>query len=514
MQTFAKLLSQYMRRTGISDTELARYIGVRRQTVFRWREGLTTRVRHRDDVLRCAEKLRLTDSEQDEFLMAAGFAPMEIAVGEDSAGQASGNSEDETIAATSQKPRARRPWYFALAVLIVVGVVAGWMLIVTYREHRQAAAIVPAAPGEVLIFISQFTNYSGQVGYNVAGRIRESLEQEFEKGNIALHRVEILDSPLADRDEALSVGQMYGATLVIWGEYDSGRVTASFILPIEASVESPQRLVRQVATPDELNAIINTELPAAARWIALVSLGQVHYAAQKYESALTAFERALDYEPQEQDELATVYFALGYIYHQQGDLSQAETFYSRAIEADAGLASAYNNRGVIYLERGSMDNLERAIDDFSAAIESVSNFGAPVFNRGLAHFRMGPAHDQAALEDLLRGQELEPNAAGPNNTLCWVLGILGRPSDALPYCDAAVAVDTTGLSRDSRGVANALLGRTEEAIEDFEVFLSWLETQPEDAQNQYAESRRMWIDVLRRGQNPFSEEYLQSLRNQ
>ena len=64
MQSFAELLSQYMLRTGISDSEMARAIGVRRQTIFRWREGLTARVRHRDDILRCAEKLRLTNTER------------------------------------------------------------------------------------------------------------------------------------------------------------------------------------------------------------------------------------------------------------------------------------------------------------------------------------------------------------------------------------------------------------------------------------------------------------------
>jgi len=66
-----------MRRVGITDAELARAIGVRRQTIFRWKEGLTARPRHRDDVLRCADKLRLTPQERDEFLLAAGFAPQE-----------------------------------------------------------------------------------------------------------------------------------------------------------------------------------------------------------------------------------------------------------------------------------------------------------------------------------------------------------------------------------------------------------------------------------------------------
>ena len=39
MPTFSQLLKQYAERSGISDAELARAVGVRRQTIFRWKEG-------------------------------------------------------------------------------------------------------------------------------------------------------------------------------------------------------------------------------------------------------------------------------------------------------------------------------------------------------------------------------------------------------------------------------------------------------------------------------------------
>ena len=75
MRTFADLLTFYMERTGIGDAELARRIPVSRPTLIRWREGVTARPRYREDVARCAELLRLSPSETDEFLMAAGFSP-------------------------------------------------------------------------------------------------------------------------------------------------------------------------------------------------------------------------------------------------------------------------------------------------------------------------------------------------------------------------------------------------------------------------------------------------------
>ena len=68
MQTFGELLTEYMRRTGISDSELARSIGVQRQTIFRWKEGSVARPRIREDVLHCATRLRLSPEERDLLL--------------------------------------------------------------------------------------------------------------------------------------------------------------------------------------------------------------------------------------------------------------------------------------------------------------------------------------------------------------------------------------------------------------------------------------------------------------
>ena len=76
MRTFAELLREYTGRTGVSDAELARAVGVQRQTIFRWKEGTVARPRSADDVLRLASKLRLTDAERDELLLATGFPPV------------------------------------------------------------------------------------------------------------------------------------------------------------------------------------------------------------------------------------------------------------------------------------------------------------------------------------------------------------------------------------------------------------------------------------------------------
>ena len=78
MRSFGELLVFFTDRAGISDSELARAIGVQRQTIFRWKEGQTSRPRYREDVLRMADKLRLAPVERDELLLAAGFPPQEV----------------------------------------------------------------------------------------------------------------------------------------------------------------------------------------------------------------------------------------------------------------------------------------------------------------------------------------------------------------------------------------------------------------------------------------------------
>jgi transcriptional regulator with XRE-family HTH domain len=75
MATFSELLTKHTLRAGISDSELARTTGVQRQTIFRWKEGLSTRPRYRDDLVRIAARLRLTPAETAELLLAAGFPP-------------------------------------------------------------------------------------------------------------------------------------------------------------------------------------------------------------------------------------------------------------------------------------------------------------------------------------------------------------------------------------------------------------------------------------------------------
>ena len=97
------------------------------------------------------------------------------------------------------------------------------------------------------------------------------------------------------------------------------------------------------------------------------------------------------------------------------------------------------------------------------------------------------------------------------NSLCWQGALRGHPSKVLDACEKAVRSATAEKSwefRDSRGLARALTGNSQGAIEDFEFVIK--KTGDEKLKKQ----RQAWVQALRAGQNPFTKEELATLQNQ
>lgn len=97
-------------------------------------------------------------------------------------------------------------------------------------------------------------------------------------------------------------------------------------------------------------------------------------------------------------------------------------------------------------------------------------------------------------------------SAGDWNTLCWFGSLWGHATDVIDACNKAVELAPKQEEfRDSRGLARALIGDIEGAIEDFQVFVDTTEDQSRKYQ------RQSWINSLRQGQNPFTPEQLKQL---
>ena len=119
-----------------------------------------------------------------------------------------------------------------------------------------------------------------------------------------------------------------------------------------------------------------------------------------------------------------------------------------------------------------------------------------------------------ALAAFLEGQKLDPKveiSASSWNSLCWLGSLNNSASLVLDACEKAVTMaspDDKGGFQDSRGVARALTGNIEGAIEDFQAFISSTNNHEQKAQ------RQGWIESLRAGKNPFTPEVLEELKGQ
>ena len=95
------------------------------------------------------------------------------------------------------------------------------------------------------------------------------------------------------------------------------------------------------------------------------------------------------------------------------------------------------------------------------------------------------------------------------NNLCWFGSLWRHAAEVLAACERAVALAPGhGGTADSRGLARALTGDLAGAIADFEAFVAWT------SDNEPRAQRQSWIEALRAGENPFTDEVLLRLRRQ
>lgn len=684
LPTFGQLLAEYMSRSGISDSELARSIGVRRQTIFRWKEGLVERPRSRDDVLQCAKKLRLTDDERDHLLLAAGFAPEQLGPGvlreqpsaqpvvlsaPPPASQPAPDAETPSLTDDIQEPagaaveqavaeaasrllplvtplaepahsgtpgatplaplaaaehgasvpqpatrdtspptlpplfntvlhllasRRLRWWPLAVAFLVVGLLGLVWARSVSVWQPATPTPALPATvvlhpppqttptpqptalvarEGETLLLIAQFKGYTPNAIYNVAGRISEELEQQLVTAGLISTTVRSWPEEILTTVHARALLTATNATILIWGEYDSGRVRVN----LEARDPKASNHHDFNLTPhDELVTTINEIVPKGIRDTALLALGTLAHDQGKYpiavgrrlsdlgnyQAATTVFQHALDLKPNEPATAALLNFYLGYLTaktEQVSDYERAIAYYSRALALNDGLytalynrgtlsiklaqkapanetliveklnaaiadltivittqpnyVDAYLNRGIAYYERDAPDDMPAALADFDHVIAAKPDYARAYYSRGLAHIRHGQGlYWVADFEKVLR---LQPTYTDAVSGLCWGYVLAQQAEKAMTYCEQAVKHDQTGASRDSRAIAYAQRGRYTDAIADFRAYLEWLESQA--AAFDYVRNRgplvEQWITQLEAGANPFDPILLEKLRH-
>ena len=474
-----------MERTGIGDTELARRIPVSRPTLIRWKEGVTTRPRYREDVARCAELLRLAPEERDEFLLAAGFSPDTPSIPEETSAIATVPEEvsPETPVSTEivavppaqVEPPEEAPSPARASLLrrwgLRIGLVAASLLAVALVTALVAFAVMDrtvyptASPGEALIVLAPFVNYTaGQQGFNVPGRLKEEIDREIQAAGIS--GVSTVEWPkrIHEEAEAEAAGSRADAILVIWGEYDSGRVIARFTVPDSRSEQHDQQVVDIASSPSELPATINIGLTEEVRYVALLTLGQLHLEQGEYDLAKAALIRALTKPPEDPSALANLRFNLGLAYRggRKADFDIAIWLFSQVLSTDPDSVEAYNSRALTYLDRGQRGDVELALADLDRALELEPERAATYLNLAVAYIERGGRDDlERAIADLDEALDIDPDYASAyvNRSAAYIArGESGDLDRAFDDISAALEI-RPDLASAHVGLGNAYLNR-------------------------------------------------------
>ena len=608
MSTFAELLRKYIARAGITDAELARNIGVRRQTIFRWKEGIVARPRHRKDVISLAKRLRLSDEERDELLIVAGFAPESMPTAypstvepsnvDDSIDGAEETVKNGAVVASNEEPSvtirldeaaqqneaapadtdnevvidqesifARLAWTKLVPIgilLLLIGGTGYWLVAdagpssnLPEPASTRSGPPLPAVAieTETLLLTALFKNYSQNEGYNVAGRIEKELAEQIDLAGLKEDtRTDILYREIFDEEDAQNTLAEFNGALLIWGEYDSGRVLVNFTT---RSGKGSNTREKYLLPEQPILPIININVPNESRILAQLALGEHFLAKGEPIKAKTVLEKALLLEPPA-DMQKNLYFQLGRAYVATAQYEKSIDAYTQVLTLSPATINAHYNRGLVYYERfinesGDPADLDQAIVEYNWMLKRNPQFTNAYLNRGIAYYSRKGTGDLAAAEtdfslvaekepdsyrafynrglldilqnnatqwepDLLRAKELaEPASDDYVNTLvalCWGYMLEKEFKSAQSTCEEALEIaPERGDSHDSMGIVHALNGDFDAAIEQFGLYLVWLEEKPEAYYERYnGPLVEEWIAQLEVGEQPITDEVLESLR--
>ena len=339
--------------------------------------------------------------------------------------------------------------------------------------------LVPAAvPGESLIVVAPFANFTaGQQGFNVRGRIKAEIDRQIVEAGLAGVRIADWPEEIESEDMALEAARHSGATIVIWGEYDSGRVRATLTVPEAQREALDQSVVDIASSPAELPTIINLDLADEVRSVALLILGQLYLERKEFDTAKVVFIQALAQPPVDPAALASLWYRLGRAYQcgDLADLDEAISLFSRALAVYPRSADVYNSRGLAYLARARDGDADRAIADLTQAMAISPEAASAHINRAVAFMeRDRPGDLRQALTDLNRAIGLDPESAGALVNRAAVFTRMNAPGDLnLAFQDLERAIEiqpdlaAAYANRGNVYLQRGLDGDLERALDEF-----------------------------------------------
>jgi len=165
--------------------------------------------------------------------------------------------------------------------------------------------------------------------------------------------------------------------------------------------------------------------------------------------------------------LAIAHNNRGNAYLTKGDYNRAIEDYSLAINYNPEYAKPFNNRGVAFQKKGDFD---RAIADFNQAIKLKPDYATAFANRGETNQKK--REYQSAAKDYAEAIRLNPDLEGVWNGRCWSRAVIGELRDALADCNKALLLQPNNAAyHDSRGLTYLKMGQFDAAIEDYSAAL-------------------------------------------
>jgi tetratricopeptide (TPR) repeat protein len=324
--------------------------------------------------------------------------------------------------------------------------------------------------GEILVVVTKFTGESGEAATT---RIFRALSDRAQLAELSDVRIELLlDESPHTRDEAIQLGNLFDATLVIWGTADQYGIEPRYqVVRNESLIPTRPDLGTTISTDlPSFNAYVVNGVPNEFEYLMLFSLGQFYSFGLRFDDAIRAYIEATQIDigdRAEQLDLKTVYYYLGKTHGYNGDWQTAIDDFSKALSIAPSFADAYNDRGYSFEKIGKQDS---AISDYKKALEINPNMSSPHVNLGWIYHHKGDY--DGAYEEYSRSIELNPNYDQAYLLRGNILFEKEKYTEAISDYNKAIELNPVfGLTYQNRGATYIQLGDYETAVNDFLVAL-------------------------------------------
>lgn len=358
-----------------------------------------------------------------------------------------------------------KPILALVALLVVVGGVVFAVTRLTGGTANPTAAVSMAA-GEVRVLLTRFETPSGGGAFPRADEWKTGLENVIATTpfNGMTVRVDVIDTVVNSRADAIALSDQHGAALVVWGDARLGGVDAAYtvtprgcplcaltaVTPAECMSDD---LTRAAVNVGEERALYGFVLALAAYYGGDLDAA---FALINHAVRSVAPDRAAALN------LPSMLVYRGAILSERGALNEALANYDRAIALDPRQLCANVGRAALF---SGLQLWDEALADYDALINAATPSDWAYRARAVGW--RGQSQYDPALRDLDAAAALDPTDAANFYWRGMVYLTLSDPTNALAQFDQAVRLQPTSADyRAWRAAAYRQLGRADEALTD------------------------------------------------